>query len=237
MHHRILKRNEYDPSNSLVDEGDDIVGDYTSLADIDASYFEIGEVNGVSPCLRVRIWFYNVELLDNLQLKVVGHYVGSPTHYMDVRVFNNTTALWDLIGRMDNDAADETYLFQIGGTLTDYVNAGNVAFMFNHIPEGTGNDNHVLYLDQALCETEEEIFLTGTAQPDNVVAGKTFYNTDPLTQLTGIYVAPSGVASRRTVVKHVVNPADETLLMATGVLLVRNRQLKRKLKVLEQNKV
>lgn len=34
----------------------------------------------------------------------------------------------------------------------------------------------------------------------------------------------------RTRIKYVENPADEALLMATGVLLVRNRQLKRKLK-------
>jgi hypothetical protein len=42
-------------------------------------------------------------------------------------------------------------------------------------------------------------------------------------------------AHPRTVTKYVENPADEALLMATGVLLVRNRQLKRKLKVIQSN--
>jgi hypothetical protein len=71
--------------------------------------------------------------------------------------------------------------------------------------------------------------LSGDAAPTDVADGRTFYNTDATTKLTGSMLLPLPTKTR-TIIKRVENPADEALLMATGVLLVRNRQLKRKLK-------
>jgi hypothetical protein len=75
--------------------------------------------------------------------------------------------------------------------------------------------------------TASAITLTGTATPADVLVGKTFYSTNAATQLTGKLTIP--VVAPRTIIKRVENPADEALLMATGVLLVRNRELKRRI--------
>jgi hypothetical protein len=77
--------------------------------------------------------------------------------------------------------------------------------------------------------------LTGNADVGDVATGKTFYKDDADTQLTGTKQEPqagsSGGASRRTRTKIVFrdSPVTEPALMATAVLLIQNRRLKRRL--------
>lgn len=84
---------------------------------------------------------------------------------------------------------------------------------------------------QVLANPSAALVMTGTATPADVRKGKTFYNTDAGTQLTGTYTPPIVYPPPpKTKIKHVQNPINEPLALTTAVLLaekVRDARLRR----------
>ena len=82
-----------------------------------------------------------------------------------------------------------------------------------------------------LANPSAALTMTGTATPSDVRKGKTFYNTDASTQLTGVYTTPTVYPPPpKTKIKHVENPINEPLALTTTVLLaqkVRDARLRR----------
>jgi hypothetical protein len=77
--------------------------------------------------------------------------------------------------------------------------------------------------------------LTGDAIEADVTISKTFYNTDPKTMKTGTYVAPAPEAPSQVIIREIEkDPLTEPALMATAVLLLQNKRLKRQRELHEQ---
>lgn len=73
--------------------------------------------------------------------------------------------------------------------------------------------------------------LTGTASPDDVAIEKTFYNTDPKTKLTGILHPRKGTFMLKEVIKEVPTNVEKQALETVKVFL------ERELKLMEQNQM
>lgn len=73
---------------------------------------------------------------------------------------------------------------------------------------------------QVLANPKAALIMTGTAAPEDVLSGKTFYSTSPETKQVGNLkpIQPQLSFNR---IKHVQNPIDEPLALTTAVLLAK----------------
>jgi hypothetical protein len=187
---------------------------------------------GTHPTVKVyRQYTYDLQVLDSAGAAVNGAIVTLTDNTL-ANVFSVATAA---SGSIATQTVSRGYYNQANGnTLQDYgpfhltiTKAGYATYTHNDIVLDEKTDWRVALQTEA--EDALTPPLTGDASPSDVTRYKTFYNTDATTKLTGTMNLPLPTKPR-TIIKRVENPADEALLMATGVLLVRNRQLKRKLK-------
>lgn len=88
---------------------------------------------------------------------------------------------------------------------------------------------------QVLANPQAALTMTGTATPEDVLTGKTFYSTNPGTIQTGTLVQSGGgyLYIDRPVVKEVIvekeNPVNIDLLKLTTNLLKQKQILKHKI--------
>ncbi|MFA5366240.1 MAG: hypothetical protein WC325_13750, partial [Candidatus Bathyarchaeia archaeon] len=130
------------------------------------------------------------------------------------------------------------------GITNTTLTATNFLNIYNNYPDATLEAGKVLVRKWATTtlpshgtwEAEENIYdffrdlatLTGTATEADVANGKTFYSDDATTKQTGTYNPPTiPKIKTRTITKK--DPLTEPALMATAVLLIENRKLKRKI--------
>ena len=82
------------------------------------------------------------------------------------------------------------------------------------------------YNDDVDTKLTGTLALTGNANVSDVLSGRTFYKDDPHTQLIGTLIPPSSGGNVRTIMKP--TELEDLALTATTALLIQNHQLKHK---------
>ena len=112
----------------------------------DGSGYSIVEV-AASPGSQLTVDFVNIEYFNLIQ--ILANYSGSPTHFVNIELYNWDTSSWDIFNTLDGierSLVDHSFIVP---DATNYIGAGNdegkVRVRFNH-PE-IGDIIHTLYID------------------------------------------------------------------------------------------
>lgn len=122
-------------------------GNITSVQNIDGNTLDISEVVG-DPGFNVVFNFTDFSVPPR-RIEYVGRYDGSPTHSVEIKIFNHTSGFYVDINNDSEDipsSAENMFLsFPIAGNTSEFLNGGNVSLQLIHTV--AGNINHDIFVD------------------------------------------------------------------------------------------
>jgi hypothetical protein len=139
----------YHPTSMSVATGSLVAGGtYEDLADAHANYVQVEESNGADP-LRLTVTIGNVTGPIN-SLIVRCYYAGSSSHHVQIALYNNTSAAYDLLETLVTSSDYAWYVLPILD-YEHYVDGSkNVIVRFYHVENGV--NTHDLYIDYVAVE-------------------------------------------------------------------------------------
>jgi len=94
----------------------------------------------------------------NMQLNMVGHYIGNPSHIVKLQQYNYNILDWVNVTASANDfpssAVEESYSFNLINDI-DYISDGKLRVRFNHV--SPGNPTHSFVIDHLFIEDAANI--------------------------------------------------------------------------------
>jgi len=113
----------------------------------DGNRHVLNETTG-SPGFDYEYWFAGVPSLTSFRFVVNGYYDGNPAHYANAYAWNYTLSIWQYLGQMPDETADQTYNFPSLGA--DFISGGQAKIRFTHPVSGAVG--HYLRLDMINIE-------------------------------------------------------------------------------------
>ena len=123
-------------------------GTVADLNDGDADTVQINEGSGAN-CIDLRFNFTNVASVPtSISINVLKWYSGNPSHELTVSVWNYVTLAWVQFGLINNNIAYTWTNMTLSGTLSNFVQDGNLTLRMLHAKNGV--TSHRLYLDTVI---------------------------------------------------------------------------------------